>query len=75
MNHAALEDFPTERLLDELERRSLGCVCVFVRIEAGRDIWESRVRGSTVLLGALSAVASLKTSKYIQDAEGKDAEE
>jgi hypothetical protein len=63
---AALAECATERLLDELERRSLGCVCVCVRIEAGRgDVWDCRVRGSTVLLGAMTAVASLKASRLV----------
>lgn len=56
----------TAELLDELEHRSLGCLCVCVRVEEGRgDVWAYRLRGSAVLLGAMTAAASLRASKLI----------
>lgn len=65
-NVKEIADCSVAELLDELERRSLGCVCVCVRIEAGRgDVWDCRVKGSTVLLGAMTAIASLKASKLV----------
>jgi hypothetical protein len=60
----ALALFPTDALLDELARRSLGCLAVCVRVEEeARDVWRYRLKGSSVLLGAMSAALHLQAER------------
>lgn len=69
----------TQELLDELERRSLGMLCVCVRIEedhgAWGDTWHYRVKGSNVMLGAMSAAVTIKMQRVLEDRgqQGQDA--
>jgi len=69
----------TQELLDELERRSLGMLCVCVRIEEERgawgDTWHYRVKGSNVMLGAMSAAITIKMQRVLEDRgqQGQDA--
>jgi len=60
----------TDALLSELQRRSLGCLCVCLRVEEqGADAWHYRIKGSTILLGAMSAALSVKTQRFLAEME------
>lgn len=51
----------TDELLDELERRSLGCLLVSLRVEEpNADAWRYRIKGSNVLVGAMSAALTVR---------------
>jgi len=87
----SLGQFGTSALLDELERRALGILCVAVRVEEaggtalnrtgsqrqglpvapddggrGGDTWYYRVKGSNIMLGALSAAITIKLQKVLE---------
>ncbi|GMV78855.1 MAG: hypothetical protein AMXMBFR7_00390 [Planctomycetota bacterium] len=58
---APLARHSTDELLDELERRSLGCLVVSLRVEEpNADAWRYRIKGSNVLLGAMSAALTVR---------------
>ena len=63
----ALDCATTAELIDALRRRSLGCMIVCVRVEEGGDAWHYALKGSSLLLGAMSAALSLKTSHKISE--------
>jgi hypothetical protein len=68
----ALTCASTPDLLDELDRRSLGLLCVSLRVEeGGRDHWSYRVKGSSILLGALSAALQMKTRGVLDARAGE----
>lgn len=71
----ALCSFSTQELLDEVERRSLGTLCVCVRVEeAGGgwgDAWHYRVKGSSIMLGAMSAAITLQLQRELEQ-RGRD---
>jgi len=55
----------TKELLDELRRRSLGCLIVCVRAEEDGDAWHYALKGSPILMGAMSAALSMQTSRKL----------
>lgn len=61
-----LECASTEELLDELRRRSLGCLAVCVRAEEGGDVWRYALKGSPMLLGAMSGAAAVKIGEELR---------
>jgi len=64
---AALAFVPTGDLLDELHRRSVGLLAVSVGVEQGNsDRWRYRLKGSEILLGALSAALACQTARYLE---------
>ncbi|MCY3018233.1 MAG: hypothetical protein NTW87_04270 [Planctomycetota bacterium] len=70
----ALECATTSELLTELKRRCLACMVVCVRVEAGGDAWHYALKGSPLLLGAMSAALQLKTAQKLaaEHARGDD---
>ena len=60
----------TADLVREIERRSLGCMFVCVRAEEHGDAWHYALKGSPILLGAMSAALSLKTSAKLAEDNG-----
>jgi hypothetical protein len=64
---SALDCATTSELIEELRRRSLGCMVVCMRAEEGGDAWHYALKGSSLLLGAMSAALSLKTSQKISE--------
>ncbi len=62
---APLHCATTAELLQELKRRSLGCMLICVRPEETGDAWHFALKGSSLLLGAMSAALSLKTSERL----------
>ncbi|HEY3323169.1 MAG TPA: hypothetical protein VGP72_22135 [Planctomycetota bacterium] len=66
----ALSFVSTDELMGELKRRSLGCLIVCVRAEERGDAWRYSLRGSPVLLGAMSAALSME----IQRSLGREGE-
>lgn len=64
----ALECATTEELLDELKRRCLGCMAVCVQVDETGDAWQYALKGSPILLGAMSAALSLKTTEMLTTA-------
>ena len=55
----------THDLLAELRRRSLGCMVVCVRAEEDGDEWHYALKGSPILLGAMSAALSMQTTQRL----------
>ncbi|MCZ7646919.1 MAG: hypothetical protein M5U26_16795 [Planctomycetota bacterium] len=67
----ALALFSTEDLLGEVQRRSLSCLCVCLRVdEPGSDSWHYRIKGSTILLGAMSAALTVKMQRHLAELDG-----
>lgn len=62
--------FSMQELLDEAERRSLGMLCVCLRVEENPagfgDTWHYRVKGSNIMLGAMSAAITIKLQKELE---------
>jgi len=56
----------TEELIDELTRRSLGCAVVCVRVEEEGDAWHYALKGSPILMGAMSAALALKIEQKMR---------
>ncbi len=57
--------FTTRELLGEIQRRSIGCMIVLMRAEEGGDTWRFALKGSPILLGAMSAALSLETRRQL----------
>jgi len=57
--------FSTRELLNEIQRRSIGCMVVVMRAEEGGDSWRYAIKGSPVLLGAMSAALDLETRRRL----------
>lgn len=57
--------FTTEELLEEIRRRSLGCMIAVIRAEESGDTWRYALKGSPILLGALSAALNLETRRRL----------
>ena len=62
----------TQELMAEIRRRSLGCMLVCIRAEEDGDAWHYELKGSPILLGAMSAALSLKTSQKLASERGAD---
>ena len=62
---SALECATTEELLTELKRRSLSCMAVCVQVDETGDTWQYALKGSPILLGAMSAALSLRTHEML----------
>jgi len=56
----------TAELLEEVRRRSLGCMVVCVRAEEDGDAWHYALKGSPILLGAMSAALTMKTQERLR---------
>jgi hypothetical protein len=70
-SHAsALVCASTHDLLAELRRRSLGCMVVCVRAEEHGDSWHYALKGSHILLGAMSAALSMQTTHRLSATPG-----
>lgn len=62
-----LAEFSTRELLDEIEKRAAGVLLVTCEVDAGNnDQWQYRLRGSNVMIGAMSAALSLHISKELE---------
>ncbi|HYG77803.1 MAG TPA: hypothetical protein VEK08_22545 [Planctomycetota bacterium] len=61
----ALSCASTNELIDELRRRTLGCMVVCVRAEEEGDAWHYALKGSPILLGAMSAALQMKTQERL----------
>jgi len=57
----------SHELIEELQRRSLGCMIVTVRAEERGDAWSYALKGSPVLLGAMSAALGMETQRKLQE--------
>ena len=68
----ALACASTQELMAEIRRRSLGCMLVCIRAEESGDAWHYELKGSPILLGAMSAAISLKTSEKLAGERGAD---
>lgn len=55
----------SDDLMDELRRRSLGCLIATVRADERGDTWRCALKGSPILMGALSAALSLEIDKSL----------
>ncbi|MCW8133844.1 MAG: hypothetical protein KIS92_26085 [Planctomycetota bacterium] len=68
--------FSTQELLDECERRSLGMLCVCLRVEEHPsgfgDTWHYRIKGSNIMLGAMSAAITIKMQKELEKRGGEE---
>jgi hypothetical protein len=62
---SALHFASTAELLAELKRRSLGCMLICVKAEEHGDAWYYGLKGSSILLGAMSAALSVKVSEKL----------
>jgi hypothetical protein len=71
---SALHCASTQELIAEIRRRSLGCMVVCIRAEEDGDAWHYGLKGSPILLGAMSAALSLKTSQKLGE-EGSARDE
>ena len=60
----------TQELIAEIRRRSLGCMVVCIRAEEDGDAWHCELKGSPILLGAMSAALSIKTSQKLGEQRG-----
>ena len=67
---AQLHCASTQELIAEIRRRSLGCMVVCIRAEEDGDAWHYGLKGSPILLGAMSAALSLKTSQKLGEQNG-----
>lgn len=65
-----LQTATTKELLAELRRRALGCMVICVKAEEDGDTWHCALKGSSILLGAMSAALSMKTKQMLA---GQDA--
>ena len=75
----SLQEASTAQLLDELARRSVGCLVVALRAEeptnakgrekAHADRWYYRVKGSTVLLAAMDAALAIELHRMLHARE------
>lgn len=61
----------TQNLMDELLRRSLGCMVAVVRAEETGDEWRCAVKGSPILLGALSATLDVEVKRKLTHSDGR----
>jgi hypothetical protein len=61
--------FTTHDLLNEIQRRSIGCMVVVMRAEENGDTWRYALKGSPILLGAMSAALKLETRRRLQGPE------
>ncbi|HYF49505.1 MAG TPA: hypothetical protein VEJ63_08870 [Planctomycetota bacterium] len=59
----------TKDLIDEIRRRSLGCMIVCVRAEEDGDAWVYALKGSPILMGAMSAALSMQTTRKLSSAD------
>jgi len=59
----------TQELLAEIRRRSLGCMLVCVRAEEDGDAWHYIIKGSPILMGAMSAALSMQTTRKLNASE------
>ena len=66
-NKQPLHSATTAELLSELRRRALGCMVVCVRAEEEGDAWHYAVKGSPILLGAMSAALAIQTSRKLAE--------
>ncbi len=57
----------TPELIAELRRRTLGCMVVCIRAEEHGDAWHYALKGSPILLGAMSAALTLRTNQQLGD--------
>jgi hypothetical protein len=57
---------PTAELIAEIKRRALGCMVVCVRAEEHGDTWHYALKGSPILLGAMTAALTLKTNQQLE---------
>ena len=64
----------TVELIAELKRRSLGCMLACVRAEEDGDAWHYALKGSPILLGAMSAALSLQTSHRLKTLTSRDSD-
>jgi len=55
--------YTTRDLLDEIRRRSIGCMIVVMRAEEGGDTWRYALKGSPILMGPMSAALSLEARR------------
>lgn len=60
-----VEELSTQELVDELQRRSLACLIVSLRVEVG-DEWRWSVKGSPIMLGACSGVLNIQIQKALE---------
>ncbi len=65
----AMHCFTTNELLEEIRRRSLGCMIVVMRAEENGDTWRYALKGSPILLGAMSAALSLEARRSLSGPE------
>ena len=61
----ALQFASTAELLGEIERRSLGCMLICVRVEERGDTWRYAIKGSPIFLGAMSAALNVKLNEKL----------
>ncbi len=62
-----MAEFSNRELLDEIERRCAGVMLVACSVDEGnRDSWQYRVKGSNVMIGAMSAALSMQVSMELQ---------
>ena len=60
----------TRELMNEIERRSIGCMIVVMRAEESGDTWWYGLKGSPILLGAMSAALDLETRRRLSEQGG-----
>jgi len=65
MKKRVLECATTDELMDELRRRSLACMAVYVRVDEKGDTWLYSLKGSPLLMGTMSAALSLKITEML----------
>jgi hypothetical protein len=58
----------TQELIDEIQRRSLGCMVVSLRADERGDQWTYALKGSPILMGAMSAALSMKMNETLSKA-------
>ena len=69
---SSLQCATTAELMHELRRRALGCMLIAVKAEEHGDAWNCVVKGSPILLGAMSAALSLKTKQLLAGHNGEE---
>lgn len=66
-NAELLEDYTDQELIDEVSRRSVGCIVASMAVDdLNIDSWKNSIKGSPIVLGALSAYLKLEITKKLE---------
>ena len=63
------EELSTRELLDELARRSISCLAIAFRNDEQGEAWIYSIKGSPIMLGAMSAALSIHINKLLNSGE------